>query len=153
MSEEKNWRAFEMQKAKLRMKHDRNLPEDCHGCRTGLRWKASELKEILLFVKKDKSRIIHMSDICRVVDRPAAGIMSKLGNLGLCYREGLSRGILFAPMDANPYFSKGKWNQLKPAFQDALLDCGWIEFTDKRRVVAPDWWEDKRFIYDLNRGR
>lgn len=133
MSEQSKWNAFQQQKAVRRMKHDKNLPEDCQGCRAGIRWSVAEEVQLVGMLKPH----MQMKGFCMALDRPASGIIARVRKLGLAYGY---------PLMFNAWVTAPGVRELDPLVVEALIKAGW-EYGLFKRLMAPDWWCGAKFHY------
>lgn len=130
--EELAWNRFQQARAKRRMKHDKNLPEDCEGCAVGMRWRVEE--DVLLISMLAPH--MQMKDFCHALNRSAGGIKGRLVTLGL--------GGGF-PFKHTWLIRRKKVQSFDSKVYDALIKAGWVEKPFKGCLDAPHWWRDAQF--------
>ena len=139
--EESRWRILEQVKAQKRMKHDKNLPANCHGCSVGMRWTKTETLKLLQSVvnksKNKKNTEVRLVDLCMEFNRTDNGILTRLRTLGLMVRRG--EGFDLKP---NQYMSRKNSEKLAfelPQCAEYLVSVGWRK-DHLNRFVSPVWW-------------
>ena len=133
--EELAWNRFQQARAKRRMKHDKNLPNDCEGCAVGMRWRVEE--DVLLISMLAPH--MQMKDFCHALNRSAGGIKGRLVTLGL--------GGGF-PFKHTWLIRRKKVQSFDSKVYDALIKAGWVEKPFKGCLDAPHWWRDAQFHFD-----
>lgn len=152
MSEESKWNEFQQQLAKRRMKHDRNLPEDCEGCAAGMRWQTVEYIALLDLLQPGMNEF-SVADACRKLNRPAQGILSKMRQLHLIWNRDVGiRGGCRAMNYAADFMYGSHFAKLDQFIQDILFEKGWREGLHGR-MIAPEWWSRTVIDFDINHRR
>lgn len=128
------WNRFQQARAKRRMKHDKNLPEDCEGCAVGMRWRVEE--DVLLISMLAPH--MQMKDFCHALNRSAGGIKGRLVTLGL--------GGGF-PFKHTWLIRRKKVQSFDSKVYDALIKSGWVEKPFKGCLDAPHWWRNDQFHF------
>lgn len=148
--EESRWQRLEQAKAKKRMKHDKNLPQNCHGCSVGMRWTKPEtlklLQSIMAKTKSVKNTEVRLVDLCMEFNRTDNGILGRLRSLGLMVRK--KEGFSLAPVQ---YMSRKNSEKLSFEYPDCveyLISVGWRK-DHLNRLVSPVWWT---MIYFTRKG-
>jgi hypothetical protein len=139
--EESRWRRLEQAKAKKRMKHDKNLPADCHGCLVGARWTKPEtislIQELIAQTKGKKRTEVLLADFCRKFNRTDNGILYRLRLLGLLIRK--EGEFSYKPLQ---HMSRKNSEALAfkfPEVVEILLSNGWRK-DHLNRFVSPVWF-------------
>ena len=139
--EESRWRRLEQAKAMKRMKHDKNLPENCHGCAVGMRWTKPEtlklLKSIIAKSKAIKNTEVRLVELCMEFNRTDNGILGRLRSLGLMIRK--DEGFSLVPVQCMSRKKSEKLSFEYPDCAEYLISVGWKK-DQFNRLVSPVWW-------------